>query len=387
MSRPNHILDWLQERIDVQSAVAFLSENLRKPIPKHANFLYTFGSIALFIFALQAVTGILMLVYYKPTVKEAYDSVQYIHSTVPFGWLIRQIHVWGANLMVFIVFVHMVKTYFYGAYKKPRELTWIFGVVLFGIVLGFGFTGYLLPWDQLAFWATTVGTEAPGSMPVLGPALRELMRGQAEVGEATLGRFFVAHIILLPVLFAGAVGAHLFLIRYFGTSPLSGTDGPEPTKEEIGQSGGKPFWPNHVIKEGMACYIFLGIVLTLSVYVPLMPGPPADPFVTPDGIKPEWYFLPMFQLLKYLPEPIAVGLPGVAGLLIFLLPFLDRSPERHPSRRPVAVWLGIAFLVVTLGLGVLGALSETTRTILGTQYHFDAKGIPHEVADGTEETE
>jgi len=383
MNRFDPILDWVQDRIDIRGALAFLSDNIRKPIPKHANFLYTFGSIALFIFGLQAITGILMLVYYKPTVKEAYDSVQYIHNTVPFGWLIRQIHVWGANLMVFIVFVHMVKTFFYGAYKKPREITWMFGVVLFGIVLGFGFTGYLLPWDQLAFWATTVGTEVPGSMPILGPMIRELMRGQADVGEATLGRFFIAHIIVLPVLFIGAVGVHLFLIRYFGTSPLSRTDEPEPTKEEIGNAGGKPFWPNHVLKEGVACYILLGVVITLAVYLPLMPGPPADPYSTPDGIKPEWYFLPMFQLLKYLPEPIAVGLPGLAGLIIFLLPFLDRSPERHPSRRPVAVWSGIAFLVVTFGLGILGGLSETTRDIMGTTYHFDAKGIPHVVSDST----
>lgn len=378
------IIDWIQARIDVRGAAEFLLDNLRKPIPKHANFLYTFGSIALFIFSLQAITGILMLVYYKPTVKEAYDSVQYIHETVPFGWLIRQIHVWGANLMVFIVFVHMVKTYFYGAYKKPREITWMFGVVLFGIVLGFGFTGYLLPWDQLAFWATTVGTEAPGSMPIIGPLTRELMRGQAEVGQATLGRFFVLHILILPALFVGAVGIHLFLIRYLGTSPLTRTDKPEPTKAEIATDGGTPFWPNHVIKEGIASYLLLGILFTLAVFVPLMPGPPADPLSTPEGIKPEWYFLPMFQLLKYLPEPIAVGLPGLVGLLIFLLPFLDRSPERHPAKRPVAIWLGIGFLTVTFGLGILGALSETTRTVFGTTYHFDSKGIPHDVSDRQE---
>ena len=387
MIRLDRIVDWLQDRIDVRGAVSFLLGNLRNPIPKHANFLYTFGSIALFIFGLQAITGALMMVYYKPTVKEAYDSVQYIHETVPFGWLIRQIHVWGANLIVFVVFVHLVKTYFYGAYKKPREITWMFGVVLFGIVLGFGFTGYLLPWDQLAFWATTVGTEAPGSMPVIGPMTRELMRGQAEVGEATLGRFYVVHVFLLPALFVGAVSVHLFLIRYLGTSPLSRTDEPEPTKEEIGKAGGTPFWPNHVIKEGIACYVLLGVILTLAVFVPLMPGAPADPFSTPEGIKPEWYFLPMFQLLKYLPEPIAVGLPGLVGLLIFLLPLLDRSPERHPSRRPVAVWLGIGFLAVTLGLGVLGELSETTHSLFGQTYHFDSKGIPHAVADSGEAVE
>lgn len=385
MSRLAPILDWVQARVDVRGATAFVLDNLRKPIPKHANFLYTFGSIALFTFVLQAITGILMLVYYKPTVKEAYDSVFFIHETVPFGWLIRQVHVWGANLMVLVVFLHMLKTFVYGAYKKPREMTWMFGVVLFGIVLGFGFTGYLLPWDQLAFWATTVGTEAPGSMPVVGPLTRELMRGQADVGEATLGRFFVTHVLILPVLFVGAVGAHLFLIRYQGTAPLSRTDEPEPTKEEIGRAGGKPFWPNHVLKEGIACYLFLGLVLTLSILYPLMPGAPADPFNTPEGIKPEWYFLPMFQLLKYLSEPVAVGLPGLVAGVIFLLPFIDRSPERRPSKRPVAMGLGVAFLVVTLALGVLGALSDTTRTVFGTDYRFDSQGIPHAVEPAAEE--
>ncbi len=379
MSRFDHVVDWVQERIDIRGALSFLSDNFRKPVPRHANFLYTFGSIALFIFALQAITGILMLVYYKPTISEAYDSVHYIHETVPFGWLIRQIHVWGANLMVFVVIVHMVKTYFYGAYKKPREITWVFGILLLGLVLGFGFTGYLLPWDQLAFWATTVGTEAPGSIPVLGPLVRELLRGQTEVGQATLGRFFVAHVILLPFLFGGTVAVHLLLIRYLGTSPLSRTDEPEPTGEEIGRTGGRPFWPNHVIKEGVACYVILGIILTLAVFAPLVPGSPADPFSTPDGIKPEWYFLPMFQLLKYFPEPVAVALPGLVGLLILLLPFLDRSTERRPSRRPVATGLGIGFLVIALSLGVLGALSETERAFFGKIYRFDTRGIPSEI--------
>jgi quinol-cytochrome oxidoreductase complex cytochrome b subunit len=140
-----------------------------------------------------------------------------------------------------------------------------------------------------------------------------------------------------------------------------------------------------LIKEGIASYIVLGVILTLAVYYPLMPGPPADPLSTPDGIKPEWYFLPMFQLLKYLPEPIAVGLPGLAGLVIFLIPFLDRSPERHPSRRPLAVWLGIGFLTITVALAILGELSETTQTIFGTTYHFDAKGFPHIVEPGEAE--
>ena len=329
-----------------------------------------------------------MMVYYKPTVRDAYASARFISENVPFGWLIRQVHTWGANLMVLVVFLHMLKTYVYGGYKRPREITWMLGVLIFGIVLGFGFTGYLLPWDQLAFWATTVGTEAPASMPVVGPLTGELMRGGKEVGEATLGRFFVAHVALLPLALFAVVGLHLTLVRLQGTSPLKRTDEPEPDREELLQSGGKPFFPNHVLKEGIAAYLLVGILLTLAILAPFHLGEPANPFETPEGIKPEWYFLPMFQLLKYMPEPVAVALPGLVGLLLFLLPLLDRSPERHPRRRPLAMGIGIAFLVITLTLGILGKLSETTHTLFGKTYRFDARGLPHPVdtAENAQET-
>lgn len=376
MNRLDPLISWLNERLPIRTVVSTLEQNLRKPIPRHANIFYTLGSLALFLFLLQAVTGLLMMVYYIPTVRDAYNSVLFIHDVVPFGWLVRQIHVWGANLMVLTVLVHMVKTFIYGAYKRPREITWLFGTILLGIVFGFGFTGYLLPWDQLAYWATTVGTEAPGSLPVMGPLVRALMRGQTEVGEATLGRFYVVHVAILPILFVAAVSVHLILIRIQGTAPLSRADEPEPTPSQIEAEGGKPFYPNHILKEGIVTYIALGLLLTLAILYPLMPTEKANPFSTPEGIKPEWYFLPMFQLLKYLPEPIAVGLPGLVATLIFLLPFLDRTPERNPRRRPVAIAVATGFLIVTLGLGLLGHLSETQRDILGTPYRFNAKGWP-----------
>ena len=212
----NSIVDWIQDRIDIRGALSFLFDNLRKPIPKHANFLYTFGSLALFLFALQTITGTLMLVYYKPTVKEAYNSVLYIHETVPFGWLIRQIHVWGANLMVFVLLIHMVKTYFTGAYKKPRELTWMFGVVLFGIVLGFGFTGYLLPWDQLALWAVTVGTNMMGFTPVFGSQIRFVLLGSKAISGDTLLRWYVLHVLMFPFVTVIFMAVHFWRVRKDG---------------------------------------------------------------------------------------------------------------------------------------------------------------------------
>ena len=371
------ISDWLTDRYPIKTVWTSICRHVRNPVPAHANFLFTLGSLAILLFCIQVVTGILMMVYYKPSVREAYTSVQHITEEVPFGWLIRQVHSWGSNLMVLVVFLHMLKAFVYGGYKKPREMTWVLGVILLGIVMGFGFTGYLLPWNQLAFWATTVATEAPGSMPIAGPIIAEIMRGGPEVGEATLGRFYVAHVVLLPIALIAIMGLHLLLVRFQGTSPLMRTDELEPNTEEKLEAGGKPFFPNHVIKEGIAAYLIIGILLTLAILVPFHLDEPANPFETPAGIKPEWYFLPMFQLLKYLPEPVAVALPGIFGLLLLILPFLDQSPERHPRKRPVCIGIGTALLVVILILGILGKVSETEMEIFGKNYHFDAKGFPH----------
>lgn len=373
---------WLAQRFNIDALLRGIGRHIRKPVPPHTNVFFTLGSLALLLFGLQVVTGLLMMAYYKPTVRDAYASVQFISENVPFGWLIRQVHVWGANLMVLVVFLHMLKAYVYGGYKRPREITWMLGVLTFGIVLGFGFTGSLLPWDQLAFWATTVGTQAPASLPVLGDLIGAFMRGGEEVGEATLGRFFLAHVALLPLALVVVVALHLILVRVQGTSPLQRTDEPEPTAEDTLKAGGTPFFPNHILKEGIVAYLTLGILITLAVLAPLHPGAPADPLETPEGIKPEWYFLPMFQLLKYMPEAVAVALPGMVGLLLFLLPLLDRSPERHPRCRPLAMGIGIAFLVVTLTLGVLGQVSSTTLTLFGKTYRFDARGLPHLVVPG-----
>jgi ubiquinol-cytochrome c reductase cytochrome b subunit len=376
---------WFDDRLHLAPMRQVLLENLRKPVPRHVNWLFTLGAALMLLLGVQLLTGALLMVHYKPSGREAFASVESIMYEVPLGWFMRSAHSWGAHLIVFIAGLHMFRVFFYGGFKKPRELTWIIGVALLAVILGFGFTGYLLPWDQVAYWGTVVATEAPASLPVLGPVTREFMIGGTEVADATLGRFYVVHVFLLPLLLLGLMGLHLFLIRYQGISSLGRTDEPEPTPEQLRAAGAEPFFPHHFLRDGATMYVVLGVLFTLTLLYPAHIGTPADPLSTPMGIKPEWYFLPAYQLLKYVPEAVGVNMPPLLLLLLILLPLvIDTSPERHPRRRPRVVVGWLALSMVILLLGVLGHLSETTQTFLGSTYHFDVQGVPHELgtADG-----
>ena len=370
--------DWLKARFELEPVVRLLRENLTKPVPAHVNWLFTLGSVLAALLAVQLLTGVLLMVHYKPSGQEAFQSVQHITYDVPLGWLIRSAHNWGSHVIVVLALLHLARVVVYGGYKKPRELTWGVGVALLAVILGFGFTGYLLPWDQVAYWGTVVATEAPASIPVVGPLTREFMIGGTEVADPTLGRFYVVHVILLPLALLSLVGLHLLLIRYHGISPLSGTDQPEPGSEEILRRGGRPFLPHHVLKDSAAIYVAIGALMSLALLAPPHLGEMADPLVTPLGIKPEWYFLPAYQLLKYVPEVVGVQVPPLVLVLLLLLPFLfDRSPHRHPRRRlRVLGALGAAAAVIGL-LGLLGHLSDTRQTLLGKTYDFDVLGRPH----------
>jgi len=214
------VIDWLDERLGLEG---IYSTVLDRKVPK-VNWWFTLGSASLFLFVMQGLTGIFLTVYYIPSPDHAYDSIQFIMNGVPFGWLIRGIHHWGASLMVIVVFVHMLRTFFYGAYKYPRELTWITGAVLLLATLGMGFTGYLLPWNQRAYWATTVGTQIAGAVPVIGPYITQVMRGGTDLSAVTLARFFSIHIWFLPVVIGAMIGVHMYLIIRLG---IAGTPGKE----------------------------------------------------------------------------------------------------------------------------------------------------------------
>ena len=375
MPSPSRLRLWLDERLPVSGAAAVVRRNLRQPLPRHVNWLFTLGAVLVLLLLVQAVSGILLMVNYKPSAQGAFASVERIVSDLRLGWLFRSVHVWGSHLILLLALAHMFRVFLYGGYKRPREPTWIVGAALLAVVLAFGFTGYVLPWDQVAYWGTVIATEAPASIPGAGPVVRGLLIGGGEVGDPTLGRFYVIHVFLLPLALLVLVGVHLFLVRWQGFSSLRRTDEREPEEE-----GGVPYFPHHFLKEGAATYVALGVLLSLALLWPAGLGEPADPLSTPAGIKPEWYFLPAYQLMKYVPGPAGVILPALAFLALLALPLVDTSPERHPGRRRrvVAGWLAV--WAVIGGLGVLGHLSESTRTIFGRTCHFDVMGVPRQVA-------
>ena len=335
---------WLNDRIPVESIWHFLN----KPVPKDLNFLFTFGSICLFLITIQIITGIFLTIYYVPTPDHAYDSIQYIQNQVMFGKFIRGVHHWGASLLVIFVVFHMLRVFIYGSYKKPRELTWIFGVGLLTLVFGFGFTGYLLPWDQKAYWATVVGTQIAGAAPVVGNFILRLIRGGESLGALTLSRFYSVHVIFLPGALIALLSIHLYLVRKLGISGSWKLNENAPDENKI------PFFPYQVVKD-MTAMLFVFIILILIVLkIPAPLERVADPTDLTYIPRPEWYFLFLYELLKFFPgklEPIATTvIPAVVIFILLLLPFLDRKEDRNPAKRNLFIIPGIIVVIV---IGIL----------------------------------
>ncbi len=368
-----YLRQWFYDRFDVEAIKKPLKYQIEKPLPKNIGWFHTLGSMSLFLFISQVLTGILLLVYYRPTVDEAFESIKFIMTKPHMGWLYRQVHAWGANLMILVVFLHMLRTFVTGSFKKPREITWLIGVILFVLTLVFGFTGYLLPWNQLAYWATTVGTEIAGSIPFVGEWMKTLLRGGASVGGETLSRFFVVHVIVLPWIVFFLVAAHLVLVRLQGIATMDPVGKEKETK--VGE--GIPFFPHHMLKEGVVFFVLLGVLITLSILSPFELGEKADPLQTPYAIKPEWYFLPMYQVIKYFSKLQGIFLVSLAPLFLLIWPFLDRSQPRHPLKRPISMIIGVLTILSLLVFGILGHLSENKARIFGKTYEFDVYGKPH----------
>jgi len=348
---------WVDERVQLKDLVEFMG---KKYVPLHRGSIwYYFGGVSLFLFIIQVVTGILLLLYYKGSETLAYESIQFIVSKVSFGWLIRSIHSWAANLFILAALVHMFSVFFERSYRSPREITWLTGMLMFFLALGFGFSGYLLPWNELAFFATKVGTDIAGVIPVIGKPIMMFLRGGDEVTGATLSRFFGFHTAVFPGLFTLLLGIHLLLVQRQGMSEPPGLD------REAGQdTEAMPFFPNFLLRDLLFWLIILNLLAILAVFFPWELGKKADPFASaPAGIRPEWYFLFMFQTLKYFPakiwlfdgEILGILLFGVAGVLWLLVPFWDRKSSRGEKSRLVT-YIGLFVVMYIIIFTILGWL-------------------------------
>jgi cytochrome b6 len=339
-----NLIAWFKARFPIQQHLPILTE---KTVPIHKqSFWFYFGGISLFLFMVQVGTGLLLLLYYQPTPATAFESVQYITTQVRFGWLIRSVHSWSANLLIGAIFIHMFSVFFTQSYRRPRELTWFTGIGLLGIMMAFGFSGYLLPWNKLAFFATKVGTEIAGMTPIVGKFLLKFLRGGDEVSSATLARFFGMHVGLLPIAAMGLLGIHILLIQLHGMS--------KPIDEEKKGIPSKslPFFPNFMLHDVLVWLIMFGVLAVLATLYPWELGEKADPFASaPAGIKPEWYFLFTFQTLKYVPAKILnfdgdmlaiIGF-GLGGFLWMLVPFLDWKAARNEKSK-LAIYIGIILI-------------------------------------------
>ncbi|MGD8536346.1 MAG: cytochrome bc complex cytochrome b subunit [Candidatus Aminicenantes bacterium] len=324
---------WLEERSGLPEIFRFLRE---KKIPQHKHSLWYYtGSAILLFFAIQVITGYLLVFYYNPTLEGANASVSRIMTEVPLGWIIRSVHSWSASFMIAFVFVHLLSIWITKAYRKPRELTWMSGVFLLFASLAFGFTGYLLPWDDLSLSATKVGTDIPRSIPVVGVWMTKLLRGGEDVTGDTLTRFFGFHVSILPVFLLAFLAIHVYLIQKQGMSIPVAAERKEEKMKEL------PFWPNFVYREMVVWLILIGILFSVAVFFPPSLEKAADLMApAPEGIRPEWYFLFLFQMLKIFPakilfingDTLAVFLILLGIVAFFFLPLIDNKPAEKKGK-------------------------------------------------------
>jgi ubiquinol-cytochrome c reductase cytochrome b subunit len=349
-------LDWFDSRTGIRAARAHL---LDEPIPAGTGWSFVTGSVVLFLIVVQLATGVVLTMYYVPAPDHAYASIRFIMDQLPFGSVLRGLHFFGASFIVVAALVHMLRVVALGSYKKPREVTWLTGVILLLLILGFALSGYLLPWDQKAYWATTVTINVARSGP-MGEYVAGLLRGGSGLGPLTLLRWYSAHVFLLPACLIGFIVAHIYLMRRHGISgPVSPVAG-----------AARPFYPYHALKDTLAIALVFAALIGFAVAFRAPLDAVADPTDATYVPRPEWYFLSLFQLLKYFPgplEPVATqGVPGLVVLFLFLLPFLGKGTSRRLRDRPV-----VATMFVLIGLGVSGL---TVMGLRDTPGHSASEG-------------
>jgi quinol-cytochrome oxidoreductase complex cytochrome b subunit/cytochrome c551/c552 len=356
------VKSWLENRTGIQTAVRnFLYEE----IPASSGWHQIFGSVAVFLFLTQAFTGALLAFNYAPTPGDAYNSLRYILTELTGGRIIRGLHHWGASMMIVVVVLHMVQVFLYGSYKKPREATWMIGVVLLVLTLAYGLTGYLLPWDNRAYWGTVVATRIAGQAPVLGPYLSRLLGGEGAIGVVTFARFYGLHVLLLPPATIFLIAVHVYLVRKHGVAPMAG-DELLPKKQ---------FYPQQVFKDTVAIFVAFAILFLLAVVVRVPLEQLADPTDTAYAPRPEWYFLFLFQTLKLFSGPMevvgSVVLPGLAMMTLILVPFIDRAQMVRVGRRTFAAAVVVLAAIGWGGL-TLAAVKSTPKTDEAVQIDYSA---------------
>ena len=383
------LLNWIDERFPLTSNwKAHLSEYYA---PKNFNFWYFFGSLALLVLVIQIVTGIFLVMHYKPDaslnasgIPVAFASVEYIMREVPGGWLIRYMHSTGASAFFVVVFLHMFRAMLYGSYRKPRELLWIFGVLIFLCLMAEAFMGYLLPWGQMSFWGAQVIINLFSAIPIIGPDLSTVIRGDFVIGDATLNRFFALHVIAVPLVLIGLVAAHIIALHEVGSN---NPDGIEIKKKKDANGiplDGIPFHPYYSVKDVVGVGVFLLFFSAVVLFYPEGGGYfleynnfiPADPLKTPDHIAPVWYFTPFYSVLRAVTYPLfgldakfwGVVAMGASVVIIAFLPWLDRSPAKSIRYRGPIYKMALAIFIVSFFiLGYLGVLAPTPGRTLAAQ--------------------
>lgn len=320
---------------------------MRRRLPAHVGWRHAFGGITYLLFILLVVTGVLLTLYYRPTAEEAYVSMQHVTSEVPMGWLVRDLHVWGANLIVLAVLAHMARVLFTGAYKPPRETSWFIGLLLLGVILAFGATGHLLPWDQWAYWTTSEVLFALGQVPLFGRPLANVLAGGEVISDATLNRFFTLHAILLPWLAFTLLMLHFTVLRRYGVASPRGA--PKPEEE------GVPFFPNHILRSFVVSVAVIAVAISLAILFPRPVSAPADPLSVPGELTSTWVVVDVsLALIRYIGHwGFTVFL--LLGLAMALLPFADRGAEYRLRRRPLVLALGVIFFAGFLVAWAIGA--------------------------------
>ncbi len=343
------VTEWVKTRVPID--LNDLQSSLNEPVPSHLKrWWWCLGGIPAYLFVVQALTGIMLTFYYVPDPSRAYESVAYITNTVPFGWWIRSIHKWSSSFMIVSVILHVMRVYFTGAYRKPREFTWVIGAIILLLTFAFGFTGYSLVYEQLAYWGATVAANLTASVPLIGEPMARFIRGGDVIGPQTLTRFFVFHIGVLPSLIVLLLGGHILMVRLLGVTELHFKD-EDPDKEQVFR-----LVPEHLLTEMIIGVALLTVLTAFAVIFPAGLAEKANPLVTPAHIKPEWYFYFTFRWLKLAGLTVAVLSLGLAAFLFVMWPFVDSFLARV-TRRDLSIPLGILAVLGILALTIWEALA------------------------------